>query len=72
MHRGMCSKLQAATGEKYDVYVQEPKNRLQEGETKHTISIFVGDEAGLINRVAGVFGRRGQIQISLPDHLTVA
>lgn len=26
---------------------------------KHTISVFVADEAGLINRVAGVFARRG-------------
>jgi acetolactate synthase-1/3 small subunit len=32
---------------------------LQPGVEKHTISIFVADEAGLINRVAGVFTRRG-------------
>ncbi len=41
-----------------DVYVHEPKP-LREGEEKHVISVFVADESGLINRVAGVFGRRG-------------
>ena len=51
-------KSKAATDEKYDVYVAEP-TPLLEGETKHTISVFVADEPGLINRVAGVFGRRG-------------
>lgn len=33
---------------------------LQEGEEKHIISVFVADESGLINRVAGVFARRGK------------
>jgi acetolactate synthase-1/3 small subunit len=42
-----------------DVYINEPKP-LREGETKHIISVFVADEAGLINRVAGVFARRGE------------
>lgn len=32
---------------------------LEEGVEKHIISIFVADEPGLINRVAGVFARRG-------------
>jgi len=32
---------------------------LPEGIEKHTISVFVADETGLINRVAGVFARRG-------------
>ena len=41
-----------------DVYVNDLKP-LQEGEEKHVISVFVADEPGLINRVAGVFGRRG-------------
>lgn len=41
-----------------DVYQVEPKP-LKEGEEKHIISVFVADEAGLINRVAGVFARRG-------------
>jgi acetolactate synthase regulatory subunit len=50
---------QAAQDEEtYDVYVASPA-RLQEGITKHTISVFVADESGIINRVAGVFARRG-------------
>jgi acetolactate synthase-1/3 small subunit len=42
----------------YDVYVAE-KQPLPAGEEKHVISVFVADESGLINRVAGVFARRG-------------
>lgn len=41
------------------MFVYEPQP-LKEGESKHTISVFVADEAGLINRVAGVFARRGE------------
>ena len=44
--------------ESYDVYVDDHKP-LTEGEEKHVISVFVADESGLINRVTGVFGRRG-------------
>jgi acetolactate synthase I/III small subunit len=32
---------------------------LKPDERKHIVSIFVADESGLINRVAGVFARRG-------------
>ena len=42
----------------YDVYVHSSQP-LAEGEEKHVISVFVADESGLINRVAGVFARRG-------------
>ncbi|EFJ50333.1 hypothetical protein VOLCADRAFT_73781 [Volvox carteri f. nagariensis] len=53
-----------------DVYVVEPKP-LEEGVEKHIISIFVADEPGLINRVAGVFARRGANIESLAVGLTV-
>lgn len=52
------------------MYVIEPKP-LAEGEEKHIISIFVADEPGLINRVAGVFARRGANIESLAVGLTV-
>ena len=45
--------------ESYDVYVQQTQP-LDDGEEKHVISVFVADESGLINRVAGVFARRGK------------
>jgi hypothetical protein len=45
--------------EDYDVYLAE-QEPLQEGEEKHILSVFVADESGLINRVAGVFARRGE------------
>jgi hypothetical protein len=54
-------------GEEYDVYINEP-TPLEEGEEKHTISVFVADEAGIINRVAGVFARRGEVPRSTPCH----
>lgn len=68
-----CLVLQApaaaGTSTSGDVYLYEPKP-LQEGEEKHVISIFVADEPGLINRVAGVFGRRGANIESLAVGLT--
>ena len=49
----------------YDVYAaQQP---LEEGEEKHIISVFVADESGIINRVAGVFARRGVPWLELPS-----
>lgn len=51
----------------YDVYVAE-REPLKEGENKHVVSVFVADESGLINRVAGVFARRGVLlPASLPQ-----
>ena len=47
----------------YDVYVSDPQP-LDEGEEKHVISAFVADESGMINRVAGVFARRGGLAFS--------
>ena len=52
-----CLTLQEQRKE-YDVYVNDPQP-LDEGEEKHVISAFVADESGMINRVAGVFARRG-------------
>jgi hypothetical protein len=58
---------QLAGDEGYDVYVYEPQPLL-EGEEKHMISVFVADESGLINRVAGVFGRRGALRVLRCQH----
>lgn len=52
--------------EGYDVYVNEPVF-LSEDEEKHLISVFVADESGMINRVAGVFARRGKDLAHIPS-----
>ena len=48
--------------EEYDVYVHDAQP-LAAGEEKHMLSVFVADEKGLINRVAGVFARRGSSRL---------
>lgn len=54
----LSNVISASISETYDVYVAE-HTPLSSGFEKYTISVFVADEAGLINRVAGVFARRG-------------
>lgn len=50
--------VRASQRETYDVYVNSGE-QLDEGVKKHILSVFVADESGMINRVAGVFARRG-------------
>eukprot|EP00882_Tetradesmus_deserticola_P012079 GHRQ01012795.1.p2 GENE.GHRQ01012795.1~~GHRQ01012795.1.p2 ORF type:complete len:127 (+),score=22.23 GHRQ01012795.1:128-508(+) len=57
--KAAAATLYPGADKDYDVYVAE-KQPLAAGEEKHVISVFVADESGLINRVAGVFARRGE------------
>mmetsp|Transcript_36049 Transcript_36049/g.43477 ORF Transcript_36049/g.43477 Transcript_36049/m.43477 type:complete len:559 (-) Transcript_36049:253-1929(-) len=57
MSQGLPSVVSDEDDKEGDVYAAP--ERLGDGLRRHTVSVYVADERGMINRVSGVFARRG-------------